>query len=334
MKRIICVLALAGLVSILHAATGLRLENDTDSLVYYSTISASNPLDPATLGSADVRALVEAGPERFSYLPARAVDQGYPLPQGGGWLLLLQAQGAYFAPLWLKLPSASSVPAGTDAYISFLGAKPMVDASGKVLLISSLDLALPSGGIKIDGRFVDWLPVPEVLTSRNGAVIAVHRSDRNGTLAIKPQDAMSRAKAGTDLELVKVESDTNAYYLMISSRSAMIRGLSVLIKASASGAASAAFSLEIPVADLGGPVLLWPQTTPPTADPRLVGDFAQIGLFLEARIMKHELSPEQAKVFADPKSRFAVSTSWSDGSFAEEWSYGSFEGKTLSPTRK
>lgn len=334
MKRTIFLIALVGLASVLSAATGLRLENDTESLVYYAVVSASNPQDPAIMGRDEVRALVEAGPERFAYLPARAVHQGFQLPQGGGWLLMLVAQGAYFAPQWLKLPGASSLGPGIDAYISFLAAHSMKDNSGNRLLISSLDLALPSGGIKIDGRFVDWLPVPEVLTSRNGAVVAVNRSDRNGTVGIKPSDAMSRAKGGTDLELVKVESDAQSYYLMISSRSAMVRGLSFIIKAAPAGATTASFAIEIPVADLGGPVLLWPQTKPASDEPRLIGDFAQIGLFLEARIMKAELSPEQAKIFADPRARFAVSSSWSDGSFAEEWSYGSFEGKTLSPKGK
>jgi hypothetical protein len=323
MKRICLVLlCLLGIPALTWAGPGWRLENDTEHLVYYVSVPQSVINDTSNYSSERLSVLVERYRSEFAYLPPRAVLPGFePLSTAGGLLLLFQ-QGATLVPRVIALPAENKIKAGSDNFISFSLAKSFVDVLGFAMTLNAVDLTLPAGKMRIDGRFGEWIGVADALASRGAKALRVQRTDANGRKTIKPEQAMTASKGGTDLEFFKQDADLKEWYLMIATRSALAAGTSLVVRVYAPGAKESAIFFEIPVLESGGPVLLWKGDS---EDPRHCGDFAHNGLFLEARIYRRDIPKELLDILQAKGSKIGIHLVYSDGSFAEDWYYGMVE---------
>jgi len=321
MKRLI-IGAIAALVCTgLVQAADIRLENDTDALAYYAVVSHANlPVEGAARSDALVGGFL-ANLASTPYLPSGAVEQRYPLPGNDSSLVIMfLVQGGWeFASI--VLPKANALPKG-NAYLGFSKAVMLKGTDAQVITARPLDVQVPKSIVRIDGRFIDWITVGDSLAAARDKPLVIWREASGIRSKIQLSEAFSKGKGGTDLEKVKLAADNQYLYFMVSSWSAMSRGLSFVIRVYPKASGVNPWSLEIPVRTAGGQVFLWDNTRSASI-PVDCGDFNQIGLFLEARIRLDRLPQALQDAVLQDGSQLEIVSLFTDGSITEEWYYGS-----------
>lgn len=308
------------------AAPGLgagscRLENDGDSLAFYALFA----LKPGELNGllAQPRAVVDrlvAQADRLDYLaagtvaPALAVGDAEQLVVG----FTVRAGSAAY-PLWYLTVPPKPKRGGQGTILQLSAAKPLPGPGGGLSLKPS-DIDLPAAGVRIDGRFVDWLKYPDLLSFPVASLPQrVVQSGEGGSRAVPVEQSLSYSKAGTDVEHVRMARSGDDLMVMVSSHSVMGKGLSYLFRLYANDQESAnRYALEIPVEDKGGPVLFW---TAGRKEAQIVGNYAAADYYVEARFKLKSLPPALAKLFAGDWF-FEVSSAWSDAAVSEEYYWG------------
>jgi len=329
MKRLSFLLMCLSVAAILQAATVIRLENDTDTLAYYTSVPlAAIPTDKALQSEFLASKIIENLPTA-SYLPPGGAELRFAVPEQASRLVLMSLNAGQWQFSVLDVPKARDVKAA-GAYLLLSSGTALKGSDGSALITRALDLTMPKTLVRIDGRFVDWLAVPDQLFSPAGQYHGLYRAQGGARIAIKPEEAISTSKAGTDLERIKATSDGTWLYLMASSYSQFGRGYSLLLRVFPKDAKNNPWTLEVPVrSGPGGQSFLWTGEAAAGAKPVDVGDFSWVGLFLESRIKLDLLPVSLRKALLAPGTQIEVWTAWGDGSLTEEWYYGNFESKAV-----
>jgi hypothetical protein len=190
-------------------------------------------------------------------------------------------------------------------------------ADGRAMTISPLDLRVQAERIVIDNRYLDWETIPDLL--RSGPATTPRRARRitdarEETLPLG--ETLYWRKGGTELEGLKIAlTDTSLYFGFDASRP-MVEGLSLfayIYPGRPRGVA--AITVEIPVAEPTGPILVWRRGVD---DPVVAGYFTVADFFLEGRVFREALGrPEDIdEVSID------ISTAFFGPGVFEEFEYG------------
>lgn len=188
---------------------------------------------------------------------------------------------------------------------------------GSPLTVSPLDLRVEAERIVIDNRYLDWETIPDML--RSGPATTPRRARRvtGGTEATIPLgESLYWRKGGTELEGLKLARTETSLYIGFDSSRPMVEGLSLFLYLyPARPRRVAEMTLEIPVVEPTGPILLWRRGV---EEPIVAGYFTVADFFLEARVFSEELAlPESVEeVTVD------VSTAFFGPDLMEEFEYG------------
>ncbi len=314
--------AAAAISRIAVPAGAIRLENDSSQVVFYLVLGMkSAELNQLLAQPKQVLERLKAGRDSLAYLPARTVRPAIAVSETEQLVLGFSTEsGASAWRVWyLRIPAKGLRPAPPIFMVSL--ARELADASGLPLSLNTFDFELPALSVRIDGRFVDWLKYDDLPSWSERNPPSVQRQQGSDTATIKLADSQSWAKAGTDLEHFRLVRNQSELLLMVSSRSLMSRGLSVLLRLyDASGQNTNRYTLEIPVDGTSGPALAWDQSKP---DPKVVGDFATADYYLEARFRLADLPAEVQKLLGQ-ESFCELSCGFSQPGQYEEFYYGRF----------
>ncbi|MFP4509644.1 MAG: hypothetical protein ACLFNQ_05895 [Spirochaetaceae bacterium] len=291
------------------------VQNDTDGTLVYLVIT---PDRYATLTEA-------ADPEVFSDLFSRFSDRLDRVPPRGVRLLERMPDTDRVLIGYIDDPSrtdgplvASEVPADDDGALIRIDAESRLQANDSVLTLRSWQFIADPAPIHINNRYSQWVSVPDLAAFRADFRPEVFsrftdRAQRDLTLS----DSLLWGRGGSRLERVKALRWEESVFIMAASVSEMSNTMSILVRLYPDRSTFNAneYTLEIPLSDVGGPVLLWSDRT---AEPRIVGDFVRTRFFVEAEL-KTDRFPDELARLVDGGTSFDISTRLSDHGLLEEF---------------
>lgn len=289
------------------------VQNDTDGTLVYLMIT---PARYASLTeSADSEAVAELF-SRFSHRLDRVPPRGVRLLEG-------MPETDHVLIGYIDDPNrtdglvvAAEVPAGEDLELVRIYEESGLQIDDSVLRLRSWQFIADPAPIHIDNRYSEWVSVPDLAAFRADFRPEVfsrftNRAQRDLTLS----DSLLWGRGGTRLERVKALRWEDSLFIMAASISEISNTMSIIMRLYPDRSTFDAneYTLEIPLSDVGGPVLLWSSET---EEPRVVGDFVRTRFFVEAEIQTDRL-PDELSRLADGGTSFDISTRLSDHGLLE-----------------
>lgn len=191
---------------------------------------------------------------------------------------------------------------------------------GSALTVSPLDLRVEAERIVIDNRYLDWETIPDMLRSGPATLPRRARRVHNGSEEnVAVEQALYWRKGGTELEGLKLALTSSSLYLGFDASRPMVEGLSLFVYVYPERPRGvAALTLEIPVVDPSGPILLWRRNAD---EPVVAGYYTVADFFLEGRIFREELpqpdSPDEVTM--------DIATTFFGSGVVEEFEYGTVQ---------
>lgn len=308
------------------SASLIRLENDSNQLVFYTVIPLKTGELAGLLGNSKLAIeRLRALTDKLEYLAASTVAPAIAISDSEQLIIGFALEAGTSAyPMWY-----ASIPGKTERtenIYQLSRVKPLLDEQQQPAFIRPMDFDLPATAIRIDGRFVDWLKFQDTLSwpLQSQPLKITRQSD--GIENISLENALSFQRGGTDVEHVRMIRTANDLMVMVSSHSVMSKGLSYLFRLYANNQEKTnRFTLEIPIDGQGGPVLLW---TSGKKEPQILGNFAIADYYVEARFSLKTLPAGLSKLFASDWI-IELSSAWSDSSMSEEYFWGRFPASTI-----
>ncbi len=193
-----------------------------------------------------------------------------------------------------------------------------LQVDGRRLALRSWQFIPDPAPIRIDNRYSQWVTVPDLAAFRSDfRPESFSRFTTSAQRNLALEDSLLWGRGGSRLERVKALRWETSLFVMAASVSEMSPGMSILMRLypDRAGAEANEYTIEIPLSDVGGPVLLWSSESD---RPRVVGDFVRTRFFVEAEI-RTELLPGAVNGLSNGGISFDIGTRLSDHALLEEF---------------
>jgi hypothetical protein len=277
MKRRLGFLMLCALVS--TSVFAISIVNESEATQYFFVSERAPEEIRATISDQrELEEFVQSNMFRTRYVPPGSVRANVSVPAEGGTLVVLHV-----------------VPGSADYTVSLHAVRggnaeiaPSGSGEARVAEVQALDIRLPRAAIRIDNRYVDWEAIsPAASFSDATAPERFTREVPDGKESLPISDSLSWGKSGTQLDSVKsVLGDTELFFFASATTEFGERTSIFLYAYEDRGSSRPVFTLEVPLGSATNAVLLW---RPGRETPRVVGDFAQAGFLVEARVFLNSL---------------------------------------------
>ena len=181
----------------------------------------------------------------------------------------------------------------------------------------------------VDGRLIDWLDVSPVLNfERDFVPLRILQGGADETRRIAYEDALFWGGGGTFLNNVRAYMEHDRLYWMVTSFYEITEGLSIFLYFYEGNSTrdSNIYTIEVPVAGISGPVLLWEDT----GSVEIIGTYRRGDFFIEFLMEKEQL-PEIIQQSLEDRKRgsFDLSSGFSDGQIFEDFLFGNISADTF-----
>ncbi len=278
------ILFAAGVLSPLAADT-VTLQNDEDAAFFFTVVQRdSEAYGRLTASLAGALAILRETAELEQMVPAAGVS---PLPGTRHSAYLV---GVFVRPGQPAYPVAA-VEVDSHAGTIVISRKHVLhDETGQQLTVRPWNARIGDEPIILDNRYLDWephLPLVRFAQPIEPAQFILQTDEGRERVALSRAHFWGRG--GTQLDTVKAVAGERAVYLKLSSHSQLTPGMSLFLFFYQDRLQSSArYTVEIPITDGSGWVLLW---TDGSDEPRVIGNYVSDRFVLEAQ-MRYDLIPQ------------------------------------------
>ena len=267
------------------AADTVTLQNDEDAAFFFTVVQhESDAYERLTASLSGALAILRDSAE---------LEQ--MVPPGGVSPLLNIRHNAYLVGLFVQ-PGQPAYPVAAVQVDSRAGTivisrnQVLHDDAGQQLTVRPWNAPIGDEPIILDNRYLDWephLPLVRFAQPIEPAQFILQTGEGRDRVALSRSHFWGRG--GTQLDTVKAVAGKRAVYLKLSSHSQLTPGMSLfLFFYQDRRQASAGYTVEIPITDASGWVLLW---TEGSDEPRVIGNYVSDRFVLEAQL-RYDLIPQ------------------------------------------
>ncbi|TVR34535.1 MAG: hypothetical protein EA404_02460 [Spirochaetaceae bacterium] len=294
------------------AADTVTLQNDEDAPFFFTVVQRqSDAYERLTASLAGALAILRDTAE---------LEQ--MVPPGGVSPLLGSRHNAYLVGVFVR-PGQPAYPVAAVEVDSHAGTivisrkHVLLDEAGQQLSIRPWHARIGDEPIILDNRYLDWephLPLVRFAQPIQPAEFVLQTEDGRDRVALSRSHFWGRG--GTQLDTVKAVAGKRAVYLKLSSHSQLTPGMSLFLFFYRDGRQpSARYTVEIPITDGSGWVLLW---TEGSDEPRVIGNYVSDRFLLEAQ-MRYDLVPQAILGQRLPNAFADIATGFSGAGRHEEF---------------
>ncbi len=313
-RRFLLILCVSFLTTTAFAGE-LTVQNDTDGTLVYLLVTPSRFETLSEAVSSDaVAGLFETFADRLDRVPPRGVRLLGGLPESD--LVLIGYIDDPDRSDAVVVVSDVTDDRESGLVIIHLDTVLMVDEAP--LRLRSWQLVSNPAPVQIDNRYGEWVRVPDLSSFRSDfRPESFTRFTTRAQRGLSMTDSLLWGRGGSRLERVKALRWEQSLFLMAASTSEMSSSLSLIMRLypDRSRPHENEYTIEVPLGDIGGPVLLWSASSD---EPEIIGDFVRTRFFVEAEIRTDRL-PHDLAGLSNGSISFDVSTRLSDHGLLEEF---------------
>ncbi|TVQ40234.1 MAG: hypothetical protein EA384_03705 [Spirochaetaceae bacterium] len=223
-----------------------------------------------------------------------AVELEYMVPPRGVSPQRFSASDRYLVGVFVE-PGSTAYPAAAVALPPGAGTvfisrdQIMTDAAGRELRVRPWSVSLGDEPVLLDNRYVDWEPIlPLVRFARPLSQPRFVLEEGAGRQPAVLSRSQFWGRGGTELDTLKAIAGDRAVYLMASTHSRIAPGMSLFLFGYRNrDDRQALYTVEVPVGEPSGPVLLW---VAGSDQPKVVGRYVSDAFMFEADL-RYDLLP-------------------------------------------
>lgn len=316
-------------VAFLFLAFSLRVGaagflNSTDGTIYFFALPVeAGEFQLLIDDSESLKQFISENFGRLEAVPPAGFYRNLPTyPQDTMLAGYVQYTGSPAYPIFAIIIRGSSEENNEEDFYEIRPDNFIYDGQDNLLTFSSKRDAPPRVDNRlVDGRIVDWLDIPDSLVFSHDFIPPRIRQREDGNSKfISINDSFFWKQGGAALHRVRTYQETENFYVMVDSFHEFTEGLSIFLHFYENKDEPGPYVIEVPVADMGGPVLLWSRSRDAVD---VVGTYQHNGFFLEFFIEKNQLPDRILDILEGRRSGSVdLSSGFNDGRVFEDFLFG------------